>query len=199
MIETVIFDLGGVVLNRGLWCFWDYMKKEYGISNETSTKFFLSSYKDYFSGKISEEDFWKTYLKGVDLDEDWKKLRNEMLNLFKPNKGMPELLSSLKEKGYNLILLSDQTKEWWPFLNTKYDVSSYFDHCVVSYEVGVNKPDPEIYRVALKNTSSAPADCVFVDDLEKNLPPAEELGMKTILFTDVENLKNKLKELDIKF
>lgn len=58
-IEAVVFDLGGVILSRGLWLFREYLVKNYRVTDkETRDVIIKKYYKSYFSGKLLEEDFW---------------------------------------------------------------------------------------------------------------------------------------------
>ena len=98
--KTIISDLGGVYLNRGIWLFWDYLDRELGIPVEKGKTAFLSYYKEYFSGKIQEEDFWNKFLGNIDLKTDWKELRIKLLDLFAPNEGVANLYSQLRTRGY---------------------------------------------------------------------------------------------------
>ncbi|KKT85869.1 MAG: Acyl-CoA dehydrogenase family member 10 [Candidatus Collierbacteria bacterium GW2011_GWA2_44_99] len=186
--------MGGVYLNRGIWLFWDYLDRELGIPVEKGKTAFLSYYKEYFSGKIQEEDFWNKFLGNIDLKTDWKELRIKLLDLFAPNEGVAHLYSQLRTRGYKLVLLSDQTNEWWPYLDSKYNISGSFDHLIISSKVGINKPDPEIYKYALKISDSLAEESIFIDDLENNLIPAKDLGIETILYTNPENLTKDLVE-----
>jgi epoxide hydrolase-like predicted phosphatase len=199
MINTIISDLGGVFLNRGIWLFWDKVFLMYRIPVEKSKEAFLKNYKGYFSGKITEEVFWKGYLDELKLTEDWKKLREILLDQFCLNEGMGDLYSLLSKSGYKLILLSDQTNEWWPIINEKFGVAKYFSNVVISSEVGLSKPDPEIYKYALKLANSLPYESIFIDDLENNLIPAKELGISTILYKDTEQLKKELANNGVTF
>jgi epoxide hydrolase-like predicted phosphatase len=61
-----------------------------------------------------------------------------------------------------------------------YDVLDLFDVVVLSGELGIRKPDPEIYAVAVERLGVTADRCVFVDDLGGNLKPAKALGMTTI-------------------
>ena len=61
-----------------------------------------------------------------------------------------------------------------------------FTAVVVSSDVGLRKPDRNIYLLAADRIGVEPAECVFVDDLEVNLAPARELGMSTVLHTAAE-------------
>lgn len=55
-----------------------------------------------------------------------------------------------------------------------------FDGVVISGEVGIRKPAPEIYALGAESVGLEPRDCVFVDDLPFNLEPARELGMAVV-------------------
>ncbi len=59
-----------------------------------------------------------------------------------------------------------------------------FDTAVISAEVGLHKPQPEIYRLAAERLVVPPEECVFVDDLRENCAGAEAVGMTAILHRD---------------
>ena len=199
MIKTIIFDLGGVYLNRGIWIAEEKFSKKFNIPLEKIIQVFIKeNYKPYFSGKISEEEFWKRIINSLKIKADWKELRKILLDSFKPQEKMPQLINKLKEN-YRIGLLSDQTKEWWPYLNKKYQISSKFNFTVISSETGYNKPELEIYKIALNKSNNKPEECLFIDDLEHNLPPAKELGIKTIHFKNPEQLQKELTSIGIKF
>ena len=199
VIKTIIFDLGGVVLSRGFWIFREYLVKKYGVTIEQTLEVFIKKYYNlYFSGKISENEFWNKSLEELNINVGWKSLKNKLLNFYTLNEEMFRLIDSLRKKGYKVILLSDQTKEWWSRLNKKYSIDSHFDYYILSYEIGVNKPNPEIYKLALVKSGSKAKNSLFIDDLEQNLVPANKLGIRTILFRDCESLKKELISLGVK-
>lgn len=70
-----------------------------------------------------------------------------------------------------------------------------FDGVVISGEVGIRKPAPRIYELGAEAIGRAPAECVFVDDLPFNLPPASELGMATVHHTDARETIAELERL----
>lgn len=196
-IKAIISDLGGVFLNRGIWIFWSYLEKEFHIDSEKAKNSFLKYYKPYFSGQIPEEEFWGSLLEEIGLKEDWLELRSKLLDFFEVNEDVAKLYKKLRESGKKMVLLSDQTKEWWPFLNNKLGIESYFDDTIVSALVGVNKPDPKIYQLALEASGVKAEECIFIDDLESNLAPAEKIGIKTVLFESSEQLEKDLIRLEV--
>ena len=96
----------------------------------------------------------------------------------------PEFLEAaarLKEN-YNLAILSNDVSEWGTYLREKYGINELVEFAVISGDVGYRKPSEEIYQLALERTGTAPEDCVFIDDRDKNLKPALGLGMKAVRF-----------------
>jgi putative hydrolase of the HAD superfamily len=74
-------------------------------------------------------------------------------------------------------------------------LAELFDGTVISGEVGMRKPAPRIYELGAEAIGVAPAECVFVDDLPFNLPPAVELGMAVIHHTDSQATVSELERL----
>ncbi len=193
MIDTIIFDLWWVILNRWLRLFSEHLVNNYDLTNQKIVNIFIKKYcKLYFLGKISEQDFWFNSLKDLNINEDWKKLKNILLNYFQLNNCMMELIIKLKKNNYKLALLSDQAKDWWIFLNNKFWIEKYFDQSILSFEVWTKKPELDIYKITLQKVWSKAQNSIFIDDLESNLIPAKKLWIKTILFEDCEKLKNDL-------
>jgi len=74
-------------------------------------------------------------------------------------------------------------------------LADLFDGVVISGEVGMRKPAPEMYVLGAERIGVAPEQCVFVDDLPFNLPPAAELGMATVHHTTAEQTIAELEKL----
>jgi putative hydrolase of the HAD superfamily len=74
-------------------------------------------------------------------------------------------------------------------------LSEIFDGVVISGEVGIRKPASRIYELGAEAIGLSPAQCVFVDDLPFNLPPAQELGMATIHHTSPQSTIPELERL----
>jgi HAD superfamily hydrolase (TIGR01509 family) len=81
-------------------------------------------------------------------------------------------------------------------MRRRYDWLDLFDELVFSCELGVNKPEREIYEVCLRRLDVDPNECLFVDDSAKNVQGAIEVGMHTIQF---ENFPQFMLELDQKY
>ena len=91
------------------------------------------------------------------------------------------LIKELKERGYKLYVLSNMSKEYIEFLR-KLPVFEYFDEQIVSCEIHLAKPNPQIYQYLLDRCNLAPAETIFIDDRLDNVEVAAELGITPFHF-----------------
>ena len=107
-----------------------------------------------------------------------------------------KLIDELKAAGYKLYVLSNMSREFIDFLRTK-EVYSYFDGDVVSCEVGVVKPMPQIYDILLDRFALVPSQTLFIDDRKENVEAAEAKGINAFHFdrNDYEGSCVKLREM----
>jgi len=184
-ITTIIFDLGGVILNldqdRTLRAF-----KRLGIDmdeiNEMSTIF-----SDFETGKMNANDFRQvimTHLKSpateIEVDAAWNAM---LLDL------PAERLTYLKflRKNFKVHLLSNTNSIHIEAFNNylleehpNLDWFAQFDKVYYSYEIGLRKPNKDIYEFVLQENNLKPHECLFIDDLKANLNGAGHLGIHTI-------------------
>ena len=116
-----------------------------------------------------------------------------------PIDGMEELIAELKKAGYGIYLLSNASfrqHEYWP----RVPGSRYFDGTLISADTGLVKPQPEIYRLLCNTFSLKEEECVFIDDAINNAEGAFLCGMHPIVFhNDVQELRQKLSLAGIRF
>ncbi len=93
--------------------------------------------------------------------------------------------------------LNNESLEINEYRIEKFKLRDYFEAFFSSCYLGVRKPDPGIYSLALKITQQNPAQCILIDDRGLNLECAREVGMQTILFKDLAQLRNDLAQFDI--
>ena len=107
-----------------------------------------------------------------------------------------KLIDELKAAGYKLYVLSNMSREFIDFLR-KQKVYENFDGDVVSCEVGIVKPMPEIYDLLLKRFDLDPAESIFIDDRKENVDAAAAKGIATFHFdrNDYEGSCERLREI----
>ncbi len=109
----------------------------------------------------------------------------------RPDPVMFDLVQDLKNAGVRVALLSNSWGNTYP----RDRIDAVFDLVVISAEVGMRKPNPDIFAHALDLLGVRPERVVFVDDAEPNTDGAARLGMHTVLHTDPDNTRKKLARL----
>jgi putative hydrolase of the HAD superfamily len=118
----------------------------------------------------------------IDVDS-WTDYRDEMWTL----------AATFRQAGGRLGMLSNGVREIVGRIRSDRDLASLFDAVVISYEVRLAKPEPEIYRVTLDRLGVAPSNALFVDDRIENIDTARELGLQTLHFTgDVHAVRQRV-------
>lgn len=195
-ITTLIFDMGGVLVNLDLnRCILNF--KKLGLENFEQLMghfgqkgFFLKFEK----GEISIEQFrdeirklTKQSLTDAQIDYAWSSF---LLDI--PYQKL-EMLLELK-KSFRLLLLSNTNPlhiEFTvpiEFAKVGKSISEIFDKCYFSYEMGMAKPDAEIFEAVLTDAGISANECLFLDDGPKNIDQANKLGIQTYLVDPSEDL-----------
>lgn len=137
---------------------------------------------DFETGRLTEEQFVPRLAQALGLGPEREEgMIDRMFSGSRPDPAMQEAVRAAHRAGIRTGLLSNS---WGTRRYPRDLLAELFDGIVISGEVGIRKPAPEIYVRAAEAIGLPPADCVFVDDLPFNLKPAEELGMATVLHTD---------------
>jgi putative hydrolase of the HAD superfamily len=105
-----------------------------------------------------------------------------------PNQPMIDLMRALRARGLRMALLTNNVREWEPLWRSMLPVDEIFEVVVDSAFVGMRKPDPPIYELAVERLGDelAASQCLLVDDVLVNVEAARELGMRTVHFRDNE-------------
>ena len=119
-------------------------------------------------------------------------LKQRMFALVKPDDAMWNAVGAARGAGVRTGLLSNS----WGGRDYPLDeLRQIFDTLVISGEVGMRKPQPEIYLLAAERAGARPEDCVFVDDFSVNVEGAEAVGMKSIVHKDAPTTIATLEEV----
>jgi epoxide hydrolase-like predicted phosphatase len=188
MIKAVIFDFGGTVHSLNGKKASEILAPILNRDREEIRKIIVPGLIAMSVSEMSEQEFFEKLGKSV--PELWKIQMNS--EIYKP---IIELVGELKKMGIVTAVLSNTILPHSRIIRARgwYD---FFDKVYLSYEIKLRKPNKEIYEYVLKDIGVTGEECIFVDDLEENLVPARELGMKVILAKDpsqtVKEVKNYL-------
>ena len=107
------------------------------------------------------------------------------------------LIKEIKERGYNIYVLSNFESIAFKKLKVRYKYFDLFDDIIISSDVKMLKPDEGIYLHLLNKHDLIPEECIFIDDMKMNIETAERLGMKTIWFRENVVIKDELEKMGI--
>lgn len=185
-MRTLIFDLGGVLVD------WDprHLLREL-ITDPARLEWFLEHVcgPDFVDPVDRGRPFAEAVAERVATHPQWRAEIEayvarwpEMVRGAIP--GTTELLGDLAAAGAPLYALSNWPADTFWVARERFEVLSVFTDIVVSGQVGLAKPDPRIYRLALARFGRDAAECVFVDDRPVNVAAAAATGIEGLLFTD---------------
>lgn len=181
---ALLVDWGGVLTTNLFASFGAFCESE-GIAPETLAQRFRGDAEfralliAFEEGKIEEPAF-EEGLAGM-LGVAAAKLIDRMFAHVGPDPAMLAAVGVARAAGIRTGLVSNS---WGTRRYDRALLDELFDGIVISGEVGMRKPAPEMYRLGAERAGAAPEVCVYVDDLPFNLPPAAELGMATVHHTE---------------
>lgn len=201
MIKNVVFDMGNVIIRFDPELFMLRL----GLGEEDRKllrrEVFLSlEWSRMDRGSLTDEEAAELICRRVPerLHDAVKKLVGMWDRPILPVEGIYELIEELKGMGYGMYLLSNASlrqHDYWP----RVPASKFFDGTLISADVGLVKPQPEIYRLLCERFSLIPEECVFIDDSTPNAEGAYFCGINALVFHgDADEIRLKLNELGVK-
>lgn len=200
-INNVVFDIGNVIVR---WSPLEIIRLTFGedVSPESRLKSIFQSdtWLNLNKGLLTEAEAKCQYQSNLGLSElECERLfyyvKQTQLLIF----GSVDLLKRVKAAGYGVYALTDNVVEIVEYLQATYQFWTLFDGATVSAEVGLLKPQPEIYQALLKQNNLSASETVFIDDMSYNVQGAEAVGMSGIQFKNSTQCEQALKALGLSF
>ena len=191
MIKNIILDVGGV--------FFDDSKENIRkLLNTENDNFYKQAYGAGFNKCLVGESTIPEVINNLKSEENFKELEyilnpNNLINSYPIIKENFEYIKRLKERGYNLYLLTNITEASHNYINNQINIDSIFDGGIYSYQEHIVKPNPDIYNLILNRFNLSKDETIFFDDREKNVLAANEVGLKAVVFKSIEDIENNLK------
>jgi epoxide hydrolase-like predicted phosphatase len=193
--NTLIVDFGGV-LTTSIWpAFASFCERE-GLEAETVRKLFRSNpealglLRGLETGELDEAGFEPRFAELLGLESGEGLITNLFADL-RPDEAMVGAVRAAKTGGLRTGLISNS---WGLGIYDRAPID-LFDETVISGDVGLHKPQPEIYELACERLGVEASACVFVDDLRENVTGAEVVGMTGVLHRDAAETVPRLEEL----
>ncbi len=196
MIKAIIFDYNGVLTFQGTF---DYLIEEYSLKCGKSREELARLVRHYWDlaklDKIPSRQFWEKV--AAFLNQDHQQLRRIWIDSFGFRREILPLIQHLKN-GHQTALLTNEIQDWTEEAIKKYSLQSYFTFIVPSYQAKAAKPDPAMFHFLLQKLQCAAEECLYIDDLDKNIVSAREMGFNVIAFQSFKDLQEKLQQHDVK-
>ncbi len=198
-INTLFWDNGGVILPTG----WDRGSRRAAIEKfrldwtefEDRHELMLDAFE---KGEITLDEYLR---RTVFYMERWFTMDEFKQFMFDQSQPFPESIELLgklaRKRQYSMAALNNESLEINEYRVRKFHLRDYFETFFSSCYLGMRKPLVGIYNKSLKITQREAAECILIDDRGLNLECARELGMNTILFQNVAQLRDDLRRLGI--
>lgn len=196
-IKSVIFDWGGVLIDDPAPGLMRYCGQKLKVSEKDYIKTHDKFSADFQKGLIGEDVFWARICGELNvpqptIDSLWAEAFRAV---YVPKEDVFVLAKRLQQDCCKTALLSNtEVPAMRYFHQFGYDM---FDVLVFSCAEGTRKPERKIYELALERLGSQPAQSVFVDDKQEYIDGAKQVGLNTILFKNIHQLKSELTKLGI--
>lgn len=198
-ITTLFWDNGGVILTNG----WDRNSRREAVEKfhldwadfEDRHELMLDAFE---KGTVSLDEYVQRTVFYRERSFTKEEFKQFMLQQSQPFSEALEFAGSLAAtKRYLMAALNNESLEINEYRIHTFHLRDYFEAFFSSCYLGVRKPDPAIYNLALKITQRNPGECILIDDRGLNLECARELGMQTILFQNANQLRDELAQWGI--
>jgi HAD superfamily hydrolase (TIGR01509 family) len=200
MIQTVIFDMDGVIIDSEPV----YFKIDKEMFEELNIAVSFEEHCTYVG--TSSQNMWDAIIKKHGIPGDPGKLMRKEYNLYmdylvnandlQPIDGVMELINGLHENNFKLILASSSRMEIIDIILKKFKLSDLFIAKVSGSEFAHSKPHPEIFLRSAQLAGSEPKECIVIEDSKNGVAAAKAAGMKCIGFLNPSSGDQNLNDAD---
>lgn len=200
-IKTIIFDLGGVLID------WnpEYLYRKIFDNDESKMEWFLTEICPYswnenqdagkswplaIEEKVAEHPQYREWIEAYYYR--WEEMLGGSLQ------GTIEILKKLIDsKKYQILALTNWSADTFPKALQHFEFLHWFDGIVVSGEENTRKPFHDIYQILFERYNVTPSEAIFIDDNTKNIEAGNELGLNCINFKSPTDLAEELKKYNV--
>lgn len=197
-IKAIGFDYSGVIAGLPSTQFNQKICSVLGITlAEYQSTYFRLNYL-LNENNLKPKEFWKKFCEEMNMPEKYNTVIDflDSLSQHQIEVDMIELVDTLRAKGFLVGMLSNNTLETANQLRQN-GIADHFDVMLISAEIGCSKPSPKAFELFIKELGVSVDELIFIDDTEKSLSTATEVGYHPILFTGYKDLVDILKEYGV--
>lgn len=200
-IRTILWDVGGVLLTNG----WDHCERadlfrEFQIDRDDFETRHAEVNDAWEKGEITVNDYLDETLfyEPRDFTKEEFLIRMKKMSQWLPHTAIGVVRNLAAEGEVKLAMLSNESRELMDHRIEKFGLDRDFSAFLVSAYVGLRKPDPKMFRLALDVMQTTPEETMFVDDRKENAASASALGIHGVHYEGPLRLEEELKRLGVK-
>jgi putative hydrolase of the HAD superfamily len=197
-IRAVFFDIGNVLLRFSAREVLKTIAVEVGANPLKLARYLWDSDigERIELGKVSGQQLYKIFQKELGYQQSYARFLRLWCDHFTLDRASYALLKRTAKR-VPTYLLSNTNALHIDFIRANYRFPKLVKGAILSHELGLRKPSPNIYRAALKLSRTKPEETVFIDDLAANVDAAKKLGFNAIRFRGAADLRRRLAELGL--
>ena len=190
MIKNIVLDVGGVIFD-------DSKQNIQKLLNKNCDNIYKIAYGGGFKkcllGEISVQEHINSLKNENDFNDISYILKKEnLIKSYPLIKNNFEYIKGLRKRGYKLFLLTNITEDSYNYINELININEKFDGGIYSYQEHLIKPDYDIYNLLINRFNLNKDETIFFDDKEKNVKAANEVGIKSYVFTSINDIESNL-------
>ncbi len=195
-LRAVFFDLGGVILRTEYQAPRERLAERLNMTYEDIGKIVFESEtaRKASTGEIGVKEHWLAVTRKLRLPAaEAESIRTEFFAGDVIDRDLVNLIRSLRPR-YKTGIISNAWGDMREYI-VKHQFDDAFDMLIISAEIGMMKPQPEVYQLALKQAQVEANEAAFIDDTSENIKAANALGVHGIIFRDPAQVKENLTAL----
>jgi len=193
MVKTIIFDIGGVIVNL------DYERvcaplAELSGRDKSKVREEVENgpiVRAAMKGLIEPREFHRLLCLALGITVGYNRFTEIWVRLLSDNKGIDRIIQPLKSK-FKLVLASNTEHIHYSHCVDNFSTLRYFETRFLSYEMGLLKPDQKYFYQVLRGLDQPSKEMLFIDDKQENVESANSVGITALRFSSNENLQAEL-------
>ena len=190
-IEAVVFDFGGVLTLQPLDSHLENLRALCRLDRSTFAVQYKRQRGDYDRGTIDSREYWSRVMDSGGMHVDPGILRSlfeeDVAGWTRVNEPVLNWAWQLQEAGVRTGILSNMPRDILQSIEPRFRWFDRFEVKIFSCDIGINKPEAEIYQACLDALRLEAGKVLFLDDVPENVKGAEQAGFRTVLFRNYED------------
>lgn len=200
MIKNIIFDMGNVLVD---FC-WEKAFRDKGLDGEIFERVANATVRnkdwdEFDLANLSHEEIIQNFVDNDPEVEEWIRIGTSSIgDMIKKKDYAEELITSLQKSGYKVYILSNMSPQAFEQAGDDLKCARLADGWLFSCDCHIVKPDRRIYELLLEKFGLKASECVFLDDKQENVLGGEEVGIKGIVFTNLDEALEVLEDMGVR-